>query len=248
MKYHFIVVTTKQINCLFIVVATQYANCFSIAGDTVNFQKVAFSDRMFMIFLGLTTFIVILQFLGILRYNHTIAMLNTTLTSSAGDVGAMGLVVLIVLSAFVSCAHLSFGTLMLEYASLKNTILSLTSSFLGKFDFNDISMTAGVGGKVFLLIYLLTMILIFVNLFITLLCNFMDVVRQDRSVIPKDHEVVDYMLESMKQLVKSSDQEDPGALGDPDGQDGQGPEEEHSSNTYDLQGTNKKSALYSNDI
>ena len=160
-----------------------------------------------MIFLGLATFIIFMQFLSILRYNHTIAMLNTTLTSSASDLFAMGLVVVIVLAAFMSCAHLSFGAKMLEYSSIKNTILSLTSSFLGKFDFDDISSTAGFGGRIFLLIYLLTMILIFVNLFITLLCNFMDVVRQDDSVIPKDHEVVDYMLDSFKALVVSNDDE-----------------------------------------
>ena len=165
-----------------------------------------------MIFLGLATFIIFMQFLSILRYNHTIAMLNTTLTSSASDLFAMGLVVVIVLAAFMSCAHLSLGAKMLEYSSIKNTILSLTSSFLGKFDFDDISSTAGFGGRIFLLIYLLTMILIFVNLFITLLCNFMDVVRQDDSIIPKDHEVVDYMLDSFKALVVSND--DQGDQGD----------------------------------
>jgi hypothetical protein len=185
-----------------------YGFIFVFAGETVNFQKVAMSDRMFVIFLGLTTFIVILQFLGILRYNHTIAMLNTTLSTSAPDLAAMALIIIIVMAAFVSCAYLSFGYKMLEYSSLKNTILSLTSSFLGKFDFNDISSTAGFGGKIFLLIYLLTMILIFVNLFITLLCNFMDVVRGDTSVIPKDHEVVDYMLDSFKALVVTEETQD----------------------------------------
>ena len=185
----------------------KFINILFFAGDTVNFQRVVLADRLFMIFLGLATFIIFMQFLSILRYNHTIAMLNTTLTSSASDLFAMGLVVVIVLAAFMSCAHLSFGAKMLEYSSIKNTILSLTSSFLGKFDFDDISSTAGFGGRIFLLIYLLTMILIFVNLFITLLCNFMDVVRQDDSVIPKDHEVVDYMLDSFKALVVSNDDE-----------------------------------------
>ena len=184
-----------------------YKAFFVFSGDTVNFQRVVLSDRMFMIFFGLTTFIIILQFLGILRYNHTIAMLNTTLIISGPELADMTFVIIIVLAAFVSCAYLCFGSQLLEYSSLKTTILNLTSSFLGKFDFDDISTSAGFGGQLFLLIYLLTMILIFVNLFITLLCNFMDAVKQDTSVIPKDHEVVDYMLDQMKTLVVSNEVE-----------------------------------------
>ncbi len=173
-----------------------------LAGETTNFQIVTNGNNLYLIFLGLCTFLIMLEYLHILRYNRTIAVMVTAISSTGTDLLSMGLCVLIVVMAFFSVAYIQYGPYLEQFSTMKITFVTLISSFMGKFDFNSIQVVAGNSGRVFLLLYLLVMIFLMVNLFITLLCTVLDAVKNDKENRHKDHEVVDYFLKTVKQFIK----------------------------------------------
>ena len=151
--------------------------------------------------LGITVFLVTLQFLHILRYNFTVAMLSTALTRSATNIMVMGGSAFLILAAFTAFGYIRFGSFLYNYSTFKTSMITLCAGFLGQFYFSELEITAGLFGKMFLLLYLLTMIYFVVNFFITMLSYFLEAVKSDKSVIPADHEVVLYLLESLKGLI-----------------------------------------------
>ena len=56
-----------------------------VTDKSVNFQLLARANMVFIMLMSLAAFLTQLAILNILRYNHTIAVLATTLKKSAGD-------------------------------------------------------------------------------------------------------------------------------------------------------------------
>ena len=168
---------------------------------TVSFQHVTMGDQIFMCLFGLVIFLLTLNFLHILRFNHTIAVMAEVLAASAVDLLLMSMNIMVIVTAFASCAYTLFGPFIKGYSDLAKTLTTLSTNFLGSFDFSEISDNTGKAGEVFILLYLLIMIFIVINLFVTLLCTFLDAVRADESVIPKDHEVADHFLSVLHGFV-----------------------------------------------
>ena len=177
--------------------------------ETVSFQHVTLGDQIFLSLFGLVIFLLTLGFLNILRFNWTIAVLGQVLAASVKDLVLMSLNVFIIVMAFASMGHTLFGPYLSSYKDLADTLTTLSTNFLGSFNYQEISENTGNAGKLFLLCYLITMIFIVINLFITMLCTFLDAVRSDTSGVPKDHEVVDHLLDMVQGFVvqEKSDKE-----------------------------------------
>ena len=87
-------------------------------------------------------------------------------------------------------------------------LITLVSGFMGKFDLNELDKLAGTVGRIYLLSYLLIMIFILVNFFITMLCTFLDAIKNDSSSVPSDHEVIEYIITTFKQFVRPDEETD----------------------------------------
>ena len=74
---------------------------------------------------------------------------------------------------------------MKEYSSLKQTAASMTSAFLGKFDFHAMMTAYGKFGAAYLWIYLVLMIFFIVNFFIVIINEFLSAVSADKNNQPK---------------------------------------------------------------
>ena len=116
--------------------------------------------------------------------------------------------------AFCILCYDTFGSSLEEYSSIQATMSSLSEAFLGKFDFNHVTSAKGKFGGFVLIAYLLVMMLIIMNFFISLLNEFLAAVQDDPESMPKDHEVVDYCMEvlskmfSTKKTKKNQEEED----------------------------------------
>ena len=77
----------------------------------------------------------------------------------------------------------------------------MVSAFLGKFDFTSVAMEYGSYGILFLLVYLMTMIFLILNLFISLINGYIAMVKNDPRSIPKDHEVITHFIDLLKALI-----------------------------------------------
>ncbi len=77
----------------------------------------------------------------------------------------------------------------------------MVSAILGKFDFTSVASAYGSPGILFLLVYLLTMIFLVLNLFISLINGYIAMVKSDPHVVPRDHEVITHFIETLKSLL-----------------------------------------------
>jgi len=155
-----------------------------ISGKSINFTLLATFDQCYMYCMGVVTFLATLKLLHLLRYNQTIAVLATTLSASAGDLINFAVVSCIPFMAFASGATLLFYK-MEEYSSLLKSGASLTSAFLGKFDFYAMMDSYGLFGAFYLWTYLNVMIFFIVNLFIVIINEYLAEVSGDETVQPK---------------------------------------------------------------
>ena len=80
-------------------------------------------------------------------------------------------------------------------------IIQLLIFMVGHFDFQEMINYYGIWGGFYLLFYLMTMILLIVNIFIVILDTFMSAIKEDESVIPDDHVVLDHFMNIVKSFV-----------------------------------------------
>ena len=176
-------------------------HCMFVCTDkSINFQLLARSNMMFILFMGLAAFLTQLALLNILRYSHTIAVLATTLKKSAGDVMNSLFCIFIVMTAFAAYMHIEYGPHLSEYRSVMMTYAAQFSGFMGVFDYTGIYQAQGALGAFMLILYLLIITNLFLNLFISILSEYMSAIHKDPEVVPKDHEVVEHVISMVKEI------------------------------------------------
>ena len=100
------------------------------------------------------------------------------------------------------------------------SVTTLCSAFLGGFDFEPVEETAGNWGRLYLMSYLLFIMLVIGNLYVSLVNEYLAETMGDSECLPKDYEVVDYILESLRSLV-SGEKSNRGELKESDCLDGE---------------------------
>ena len=149
---------------------------------------------IFVMLMGLAACLTQLAILDILRYNHTIAVMATTLKKSAKDSLNSFVCVMVVLTAFAGYMHIAYGKHMQEYSSMPRTYLAEISAFMGVFDYVGVYEATGALGAAMLIVYLMNINHIFINLFVTMLSNYISAIRADPRAVPNDHEVIKHMM------------------------------------------------------
>ena len=189
----------------------RYVLFFSLAGEIVNFNHVAVMDNYFITLLSIGTFLTTLQFLFLLRYNQTISIMFAVLKNSARVLLSVSLGWIIVFIAFAMPLYIFIGRTLANYHTPYKLCITLLSSSLGKFNFDDFEGWDHPLGRTFLLLYLMVIMFLVINFFITVLNDFITYLKSDESVAPKDHEVIDYLMSQLKGFIAlSDDKEDKG--------------------------------------
>ena len=156
---------------------------------------------IFVMLMGLAAFLTQLAILSILRYNHTIAVLATTLKRSANDVANSLFCCFVLMTAFAAYMHNEYGPHIAEYSSMARTYSAQISGFMGVFDYVSIYENLGNLGAFMLILYLLTMMNLFLNIFVSILNDYMAAIRKDPNAVPDDHEVVDHLVSMIQDVV-----------------------------------------------
>ena len=172
-----------------------------LIGSTVNFQRVTFSNNMYLCFLGFIVFLEILQFLNILRYNKTLSELITVFSRGRGQMFSMTIITFIWVLSYGAMGHNLFGHVIKYYSTLAASLGTLTSALLAGFDFEPVEEIAGVWGRLYLMGYLLTMIVVIMDIYVSLINEFLAETMGDEDSIEKDYEVLDYLMESIQSLI-----------------------------------------------
>ena len=156
---------------------------------------------MYLYFLGFIVFLEILQFLNILRYNKTLSELIATLVRGRGQMFSMTVITFILVLSYAALGNSLFGHYTPYYSTLAASLGTLTSAMLGGFDFKPVQEIAGVWGRFYLLGYLLIMIVVIMDVYVSLINEFLAETKDDPDSVEKDYEVLDYLMESILSLI-----------------------------------------------
>ena len=158
---------------------------------------------MYLVIIGIVVFFTQCRLLHLLRYNKTIAILGHTLAKSSTTMLGFGLIATILFYAFASGTSVMYNQIQ-SYSTMYQTMQTLIVAFLGKFDFSQLVDYYGTFAGYYLLTYLLVMIVLISNVFVSILNEFLNTVGNSRSLEKKDHEVIDHFFNKIKSLVSEN--------------------------------------------
>ena len=182
-----------------------------MAGKLVNFQNVYMYNDYYLTFLSLVVFLTQLQLLFVLRYSRTICALSTVLSRSANSLLHFAVFSGLVFLTFTLCGALLFEN-QVNYSTFLNTCQSHVSALLGRFEFTYLVAMYGQLAGLYLLIYVFIMYLLMLNMFISILDDFMGEMA-DKLPSNADYKVMEFFLQTVKGLVLGKGQSDGKAIG-----------------------------------
>lgn len=103
--------------------------------------------------------------------------------------------------AFCQFAYAVFGVDNEEYATFPTTLGSMMSMTLGSFDFHALTDSSRILGPMFFFGYVVSVFFVLMNVFIGVLNDALNTVANDVSVQSNEHELLDFMLHSVKKAV-----------------------------------------------
>ena len=164
------------------------------------------ANAIYVAMMSLCAFIVQLGLLHILRYSRTIAVLNATIQESKGRLGMLGVFCCAFALAFASVLTLLFGSVMHDYRTLLTSFGRLAIRYM-HMDYTETREAAGIVGAFILLVYCFTMMFVLINIVITLINDALARLKEDESVLPPDHEVIEYMYTLFRSKKKPQRQQ-----------------------------------------
>ena len=166
----------------------------------MSFDPIIRYNNVYLLLMGLVTFLTQCQLLHVLRYNTTIAILGNTLLQSGPTLLSFSIISAILMAAYSSGAALMFNQLP-EYSSMLQTIGTFLQAFMGKFNLFDLQDMYGNTAAAFLLTYLFVTMVVVTNFFVSILNDFLFAVGEDKNTGKKDNEVIEHFMRTVKSLI-----------------------------------------------
>ncbi|CAD5117598.1 DgyrCDS6354 [Dimorphilus gyrociliatus] len=173
------------------------------------------AHEYFMIFIGFSAYFGQLHVLSLLKVSRTISILIMTLYKSRYELSAIGFCCVILFLAYAISGYILLGPNTYKYSTFKITCYALVETVFGHLSFKELSTSAGVVGKLFIVSYGLLMLYLILNVFITTLNEFLAAVKGDPKVLPPDHKVFEYMTTIVKDVFKKNKSDNPSKISKP---------------------------------
>ncbi len=167
-----------------------------------NFNYVVVLDGLVTAFMGLSVFVSFLKFLRLLRFNRTIGKLASTLRACVAPLASFFLLFIIVFLAYAQFAFLIFGPVMSDYSSFARCMSNMLGMTLGSFDFGALTSTNRILGPIFFFSYILVMVMILMNVFLSIINDTFNEVNSDVSKQSNESEIADFMMDRFVATVK----------------------------------------------
>ncbi|XP_028406520.1 polycystin-1-like isoform X2 [Dendronephthya gigantea] len=167
-----------------------------------NFNYVVVLDGFVTAFMGLAVFVSFLKFLRLLRFNRTIGKLASTLRACVPPLASFFLLFIIVFLAYAQFAFMIFGPEMSDYSSFERCLSNMLGMTLGSFDFAALSATNRIIGPIFFFTYILVMVMILMNVFLSIINDTFNEVNSDATKQSSESEIADFMMDRFMATVK----------------------------------------------
>ncbi|XP_078664140.1 polycystin-1-like protein 2 [Branchiostoma floridae x Branchiostoma belcheri] len=137
----------------------------------VDLQTTAWWDACFKHILGLVVFINTISLLRVVRFSQTIGKLLALPGIMKEELLSFLVVAAIAFIAFISSAHLIFGSHMESYADLYHTTFALFEMMLGRFFAKDMLDSNPLTGPIFFSSFMICIFILLMNFLTTIICD-----------------------------------------------------------------------------
>ena len=164
--------------------------------ETASMDYVVFWSDLELFLLSSVIFIVTIKFLRLIRFNRHVCQMTATLKKSFGLVISYSVVFFVDLVAFALLAVLLFGSTSEAYFSFIQSLSSLFQKFLGgDMYFYELQTSNPIVGPLFVFCYMSSMTFILINMFLAILNDTYESVREMSGGKFPDSELGDFMKE-----------------------------------------------------
>ncbi|XP_019627159.1 PREDICTED: uncharacterized protein LOC109472030 [Branchiostoma belcheri] len=163
----------------------------------VDLQTAAWWDACFKHILGLVVFINTISLLRVVRFSQTIGKLLALPGIMKEELLSFLVVAAIAFIAFISSAHLIFGSHMESYADLYHTTFALFEMMLGRFFAQDMLDSNPLTGPIFFSSFMICIFILLMNFLMTIVC---DAISADVDV-SHDQELGEYIWRSFRAML-----------------------------------------------
>lgn len=157
--------------------------------------------------LSFLIFIVTMKFLRLIRFNHHVCQMMGTLSRAVNPLLSFFMVFVAAVLAYTQMAFLLFGSTMDQYSSFFNSLRAVLQMLLGgKMFFYDLKATDSLLGPLFVFLYMFTMSMILLNMFLAILNeSYIEVIEtpgKDFANADLGEFIIIYLQRSLKLLGK----------------------------------------------
>ena len=145
----------------------------------INLQTVNSYNQVLTYSLGLCATFASIKFLKMLRFSKSTSYFGLTLERCFGELVSYSILFFIMWFSFVQVMYLLYGNDLKGYSSLKKTMATAFQMMLGKFDASQINTIQSVLGPVVFSAYNVVTIFIALNIFITIIIDAFEQVKQE---------------------------------------------------------------------
>ncbi|XP_019628173.1 PREDICTED: uncharacterized protein LOC109472761 isoform X2 [Branchiostoma belcheri] len=164
----------------------------------VDFSSTFWWDDVFKHLLAVVVFITTLTLLRSVRFSKTIASFLALPGAMKNDLLSFTVTGIIVFMAFTCSGLVVFGTHLLTYSNVLDTMLALFEMLMGRFFADEILEANPVVGPIFFTLFMICIFIILINFLVTIIC---DAIASRASVDDDyDQELVDYVWKSFKDI------------------------------------------------
>lgn len=148
----------------------------------INYGHIVIWDNAFNVFFAALVFASTLQILKILGYNKRFTEILAVITNARKDLLSFGVLLAILLIAFVFLAYLLFGSRLENYKSIYITCGSLANTFIGKNKLDPLVIASPLTAQFFYMTYIFFVIMFMLTIFLSILNNSISAVRADTAM------------------------------------------------------------------
>ncbi|CAF0973552.1 unnamed protein product, partial [Brachionus calyciflorus] len=170
----------------------------------LNLQRINSWNQLLSIFMGLCAALGTLKFLKLFRFNNKIYSIATTLKYSIRHLLGFSLVFLLIWLAFVQLMYLIFFERLFAYYTIFRSAMTSFQIMLGKFDSSSLLRDGTLFGPLVFSFYNIMIVLILLNIFISIVCDAFEKVREEIQINNNELEIVDYFMEKFENAFGSS--------------------------------------------
>lgn len=150
--------------------------------ETSSIDYIVMWSDLEIYLLSLVIFVVTIKFLRLIRFNRSICQMTGTIVRSAKSMASFFILFVAVVLAFTQLGFLAFGATVSAYSSFFQAMRAVLQMLLGgEMHFYELQAVDGFIGPAFAFVYMLSMTMIMLNMFLAIINDSYEETREEES-------------------------------------------------------------------